>query len=540
MALFDSGPPADRASPLAPRRTTGRVGAAVGATAVLALVAACTSSPASTRSEPQPSPAGLAAFYKQKLSFGSCAGYGTTSGEKKLYIEHFECARLKVPLDYQDPQGKTTQVAVLRLPAQGEPGQRIGSLVLNPGGPGGSGMTQATSFIAAHAKSPLLQRFDVVGFDPRGVGSSTPAISCFTDAERDRGEDQTTLLASSGQWSADDTRRLAERCAKGSGGKEMLAAVGTRNAARDMDVLRSALGDEKLTYAGQSYGTRLGAVYAEMFGKNVRAMVLDGVINPSLDNPQRRLTQQVGFQQNFDKLAASCATSKDCPLGTDPAQATAVFQKLVQPLIDKPVPAGKGRTLNFNQATGGVTVGLYYPEVWPVLINGLAPLKQGDGTQILKVGDLFGGRDASGVWTNFLEANLAINCNDEVRRIPEQEARLRADIVRTSPYVATGRKVDGVTRDACESWPGEPSLGIPYAQDVKGLPDTLIISITGDPSTPYAAGKVLADEIGGTVLTVEGARHTVAQEGINPCVNAAFATYLIDLKVPAGDQHCRL
>ncbi|MFI2713957.1 alpha/beta hydrolase [Micromonospora sp. NPDC018662] len=540
MALFDSGPPVDRSASPAPRRRTARVGAATGATAVLALVAACTGTPTSAESEPRPSAAGLEVYYGQKLSFGSCAGYGTTPGEKKQYVEPFECARLTVPLDYQDPKGRTIQVAVLRLPAQGDPGQRIGSLVLNPGGPGGSGLTQATTFSVAHAKSPLRQRFDVVGFDPRGVGSSTPAISCFTDAERDRGEDQTTLLASSGQWSADDTRQLAERCAKGSGGKEILSAVGTRNVARDMDVLRSALGDEKLTFAGQSYGTRLGAVYAEMFGANVRAMVLDGVTDPTLENPQRRLTQQAGFQQNFEKLAASCATSKDCPLGADPARATDVFQKLVRPLIDKPVPAGKGRTLNFNQATGGVTAGLYYPEVWPALIKGLAQLKQGDGSQILKVGDVFGGRDASGGWTNFLEANLAVNCNDEVRRTPEEEARLRADIARTSPYVATGRNVDGVSRDACESWPGEPSLGIPYAQDVKGLPTTLVISVTGDPATPYAAGKVLADEIGGTVLTVEGARHTVAQEGINPCVNAAFAAYLIDLKVPTTDQRCRL
>ncbi|QLQ40409.1 alpha/beta hydrolase [Micromonospora robiginosa] len=504
------------------------------------LSAACTGAPTSAESEPRPSAGGLEAYYGQKLSFGSCADYGTTPGEKKQYVAPFECARLTVPLDYQDPKGRTIQVAVLRLPAQGDPGQRIGSLVLNPGGPGGSGMAQTPAFSVAHAKSPLLQRFDVVGFDPRGVGSSTPAIRCFTDAERDRGEDQTTLLASAGQWTGEDTRRLAERCAKGSGGTEMLAAVGTRNVARDMDVLRAALGDDKLTFAGQSYGTRLGAVYAEMFGKNVRAMVLDGVIDPTLQNPQRRLTQQAGFQQNFDKLAAACAAGKDCPLGADPTRATEVFQKLVQPLIDKPVPAGDGRTLNFNQAIGGVTAGLYYPEAWPALIKGLARLKQGDGSQIVKVGEVFGGRDPSGVWTNFLEANLAVNCNDEVRRTPEQEARLRADIIRISPYVATGREVDGVTRDACESWPGKPSLGIPYAQDVKGLPASLIISVTGDPATPYAAGRVLADEIGGTVLTVEGARHTVAQEGVNPCVNAAFAAYLVDLKVPAEDRRCRL
>ena len=209
-----------------------------------------------------------------KLSFGSCDGYGSTPGEKESFIEPFECARLQVPLDYAEPDGEKMNVAVIRLPAQGDPAERIGSLVLNPGGPGGSGMSKAVQFREAYKDSPLLQRFDLVGMDPRGVGSSTPAISCFTDKELDRGEAQTTLLGSSGGWTEEDTRDLARRCAEGSGGEQVLSAVGTRNVARDLDALRSALGDEKLTFAGQSYGTRLGGVYAYMFGANVRALVL--------------------------------------------------------------------------------------------------------------------------------------------------------------------------------------------------------------------------------------------------------------------------
>lgn len=487
-------------------------------------------------------PVGLERFYHQELTFGSCEGFATTSLDEQLYVDPFECARLEVPLSYDDPAGKTMQIAVLRLPAQGEPSEQIGSLVINPGGPGGSGMQVAVlSSVLGLKDSPLLQRFDWVGFDPRGVGASSPEISCFTDEESDRGENKTTLLGTSGEWSTADTRELMERCAEGSGGEQVLAAVGTRNVARDMDVLRAALGDEKLTFFGQSYGTRLGAVYAEMFPQNVRAMVLDGVLDPRQGSAERRLALHAGFQRSFGLMAEFCAESPDCPLGTDPDQATGVFQALVQPLVDDPVPAGNGRTANFFQATGGVLAGLYLSEAWPLIIDGIAQLKtEGRGDKLLTLSDNLSGRGPDGVWSNFLEANLAINCNDEERRTPEQEAELRRKIADVNPILDTGRPTEGVTRDACEFWPSEPSLGFPHAQDVKGLPDTLIISITGDPSTPYAAGASLAESLGGTLLTVKGERHTVALEGVSPCVNGIVADYLIRLELPADEARCTL
>ncbi|MBW4623085.1 MAG: alpha/beta hydrolase [Cyanosarcina radialis HA8281-LM2] len=508
------------------------------ATVMLLLLAGA---PSCTQSAQEPT-AKLERFYNQKLTFGACKGYATTAIEKLAYVDPFECARLEVPLDYEKPDGETMQAAVLRLPAKGKPSERIGSLAINPGGPGGSGMLVAALATRLGLKDgPVLQRFDMIGFDPRGVGASTPAISCFTDKENDRGENQTTLLGTSGKWTADDTRQLMEKCAKGSGGKQVLAAVGTRNAARDMDVLRAALGDEKLTFAGQSYGTRLGAVYAEMFPQNVRAMVFDSVIDPRQDSAERRLSLHTGFQRSFDLMAASCAKSPDCPLGTDPKQSTAAFQKLAQPLIDNPVPAGNGRTLNFLQGTGGVLAGLYVAEAWPRIIDGIAQLKnEGRGNKLLAITDDFNGRDPNGKWNNFIEANLAINCNDEQRRTPEQEADLRRQIFNVNPFLDTGRPVEGVTRDACEFWPSKPTLGFPYAQNVRGLPDTLIISITGDPATPYEAGVSLAKSIGGTLFTVEGERHTVALEGINPCVNRVVADYLINLKLPADRDRCVL
>ena len=487
-------------------------------------------------------PVGLERFYAQELAFGSCAGFAATALEKLLYVDPFQCGRIQVPMNYDEPDGRTMQIAVLRLPAQGGSAERIGSLVINPGGPGGSGMQVAVlAVLAGLGESPIMQRFDIIGFDPRGVGSSTPSIRCFTNEENDGGENRTTLLGTAGEWSEEDTRELMERCAAGSGGSDVVAAVGTRNAARDMDVLRAAVGDEKLTFMGQSYGTRLGAVYAELFSQNVRAMVLDGVLDPRQGSAERRLALHAGFQRSFDLMAEFCARNHDCPLGTDPERATALFQELFQPLIDNPVPAGNGRTMNFFQGTGGVLAGLYTSDAWPRVIDGIAQLRNdGRGDALLAIHDDFTGRNADGAWSNFIDANLAINCNDEERRTPRQEAALRRRIVEVNPILDTGRPVFGVTRDACEFWPVEPTLGFPYAQDIRNLPGTLIISITGDPSTPYAAGVSLANAIGGTLLTVEGERHTVALESFNPCVNDIVADYIINLELPLEGTRCAL
>ncbi len=510
----------------------------------ISMILPCADSRPATAQQPGRAavPTGLERFYSQKLAFGPCESFATTALEKILYVAPFECGRIEVPMNYERPDGETMQIAVLRLPAQGERGERIGSLVINPGGPGGSGMQVAVlALVTGLGESPILRRFDLVGFDPRGVGSSIPAIRCFTNEENDRGENKTTLLGTAGEWDEGDTRELMERCAEGSGGADVIAAVGTRNAARDMDVLRAAVGDEKLTFIGQSYGTRLGAVYAEMFSGNVRAMVFDGVLDPRQGTAERRLALHAGFQRSFDLMAEFCTQSHDCPLGSDPEQATAAFQALFQPLIDRPVPAGNGRTVNFFQATGGVVAGLYTSEAWPRVIEGIAQLKnEGRGDGLLSINDDFTGRNPDGAWSNFIDANFAINCNDEERRTPEQESELRRRIFEVNPFLDTGRPASGVTRDACEFWPVAPTLNFPYAQDVRGLPETLIISITGDPSTPYAAGISLASSIGGRLLTVEGERHTIALEGLNQCVNDIVADYVINLELPDEETTCIL
>ncbi|MEV0616525.1 alpha/beta hydrolase [Nonomuraea sp. NPDC050404] len=488
-------------------------------------------------SAPDKPPAELQRFYDQKLAFGPCAEYAITATEKKAFVgDSFQCARLKVPLDYDAPEGETAQLAVLRMPARGK---KIGSLVTNPGGPGGAGLLSAVAMSLTLKKSPTTERFDLIGFDPRGVGASTPAIKCFTDAEQDRADNQTTLIGSAGQWTERDTRQLVDKCADASGGKDSLAAVGTRDVARDLDVLRAALGDDKLTYAGQSYGTRLGAVYAEMFPANVRAMVFDGAVDPKLGTVERRKTQYAGFQRAFEKMAAACAADPGCPLGKDPAKATKVFQDLMRPLIDKPVPAGKGRELTYNQGTAGVISGLYVSAQWPAIIKGIAEVKQGRGETLLALAEGFAGRDETGKWNNFGPANYAINCMDEQRRTPEREADLRAQLNKAAPFLDPGQGVKG-TRDGCEHWPAKPTMDYPYADQIKGLPKTLTVSITGDPSTPYDGGVSLAKSLGGSLLTVDGEQHTVVQGGTSPCVNDIVADYLVNLKTPADGARCKL
>ncbi|MEE2060681.1 alpha/beta fold hydrolase [Rhodococcus artemisiae] len=514
---------------------------------VLALVAAtlltlgaCSSGPTTSHAlQPEPeSSVELQRFYDQDLVFGACEDYATTAADQAVFTSdpEFRCARLEVPLDYDEPSAETAQIALLEAPARGEP---LGSLVLNPGGPGGAGMSMAAVGATTLAESPLTANFDLIGFDPRGVGASTPAIDCFTDAETDAGEAATTVLTGSGSWTEDDTRALVDQCSQRSGGDEVLAGVGTRDAARDMDILRAALGDDKLSYLGRSYGTRLGAVYAEMFPTNVRALVLDGAADPHLGTAERRITQFTAFQDSFDAMAAECAKDPECPLGTDPSKAVEVFHSITRPLIENPIITTDGRRMDFDAAYGAVIAGLYDSRVWPAITKGIGELRSGAPETLLRITDAFGGRGEDGVYPNFPEANFAINCMDEQRSTPEQEVELKRRIQEAAPFTDAGRGPDGA-RDPCESWPAEPTLSYPYATDINGLPDTLTISITGDPATPYEAGVSLADTLGGSLLTVDGDQHTIAFDGTSDCVDAIVADYLIDLASPPEHSRCGL
>jgi len=516
--------------------------------AALTAAAAC-SAPTSAATAPPPQatspsappsvdaiPPGLARFYAQTLSWGPCAPFAGPDDQAAFAEKRYDCTRLEVPLDYANPDGRTAQLGVLRLKAKGD---RIGSLVVNPGGPGASGMSAVPALFGsgAGADGPLTGRFDVVGLDPRGVGASTPTIDCLTDAEWEveRGDLDVDPSPAGVAQTEEENRQYAQRCTDRVGA-DVLANVGTRDAARDLDVLRAALGDEKLTYLGYSYGTRLGSTYAEDFPQNVRALVLDGALDPSQSTVDRSVAQAAGFQQAFDAFAADCAKQRNCPLGTDPAAATAAFQAITRPLVDRPLAVGD-RKLTYPDAITGVTQALYVSSAWPALAQGISALAKGDGTILLLLADLYLDRHANGTYGNAIEAFDVISCVDEQRTTdPVAIADGARRELEAAPYRDAGRGVVAA-RDKCAFWPVPPT-STPHTPDVAGLPPTVVVSTTGDPATPYAAGVDLAKALGGTLLRVEGEQHGAVLSG-SSCVDEAVSAYLVDLTVPATGTDCR-
>ena len=489
-------------------------------------------------------PPGLAAFYRQPLTWQECSGYAADTQDKALYSsDSFRCTRLKVPLDYAKPGGPSITLGVLRKPATGP--NRIGSLLLNPGGPGGSGMSFAAQLGAAGVADAVNARFDLVGFDPRGVGASQPAVSCSTDAERDaarqvvdRSNTPAQVAAANGRYQARAQECAARTgAAQGIDGKTFLANVGTRDVARDMDVLRAALGDQKLTYVGISYGTRLGYTYAEQFPTKVRAMVLDGVVAPDLDPALDNINQAASFQKAFTTYAAYCASHQPCVLGTDPATATAVFQKLTRPLLDKLLPLPDGRKMSFGDATTGTVLALYSDSLWPQLSAALLNFSKGDGQALMALADQYEERDSTGHYNNILSVLDAVGCVDGPRITdPALSTKFNADYAAAAPFLATGDPA-GPILSICAAWPVPPTL-TPHELSIPGLPKLLVVSTKGDPATPYASGVSLAEQLKASLLSVEGTRHGAYLTAGISCVDKIGDAYLIAGTAPPAGTDC--
>ena len=502
--------------------------ALAAATAAAVLLTGCVSwfmpSRPSTTSTPtgEDVPAELVPFYHQVLTWTGC-GAG------------MQCTTVTAPLDWSDPGGDTIELALIRQPATG--GKARGSLLINPGGPGGSGVSYVRDSIDYAASETLQREFDVVGFDPRGVGASTPVTCTATDAELDefiygiipgeRGSDAWIAAAE------DDFRAFGEGCLEHTG--PLLAHVDTISAARDLDLLRAVLGDEQLSYLGYSYGTYLGARYAELFPERAGRLVLDGAIDPSVSESEVNLTQARGFESALDAYLEDCLGRSDCPFdGTLQAARTRIAQ-LLRDLEAKPLVGDDGRRLGAGTMFNAIILPLYNRGNWTYLDELLVETMDGGTDTAFFLADIYNDRDASGAYSNNgTEAFLAINCLDypsdgDPATMRAQAAQLAREAPVFGPWMAFGGT-------QCPQWPF-PSTNERGPITAPGSPDILVVGTTNDPATPYLWAQALASQLErGHLVTYRGEGHTAY--GTSECVTDVVDDFFLDGVVPAADPMC--
>lgn len=463
----------------------------------------------------------LAPYYRQVLHWTGCGG-------------GMQCTTATAPLDWSDPAGDTIELALIRQHALS--GQPRGSLLVNPGGPGGSGVDFVRDSIDTATSETLQREFDIVGFDPRGVGRSTPVVCTADDAQLDdylfaavpgpRGTDA---------WIAERQRidaSFAEGCLTHTG--PLLAHVDTGSAARDLDLLRAVLGDSTLTYLGYSYGTYLGARYAEMFPDKAGRLVLDGAIDPSTSGFEVTLTQARGFESALTAYLDDCVARDTCPFQGRADAARDRIATLLHELDAHPLSDGEGRVLTADVMFTAIILPLYNEATWNYLDDLFAEVLSGDTATAFFLADVYHDRNPDGSYrTNSSEAFLAINCLDypqdgDVATMRAEAAELETVAPVFGPWMSYGT--------LCTQWP-IASVAERAPITAPGSPDILVIGTTNDPATPYVWAQALAAQLeNGHLVTRQGEGHTAYGE--STCVTEVADAFLIDGRVPAADPMC--
>jgi len=442
-----------------------------------------------------------------------------------------QTGHLEVPLDYSDPSKGTVDLFVARHVAKAS--KRIGSLLVNPGGPGFGGSDFAIQAEKVYSKA-LLDRFDIIGWDPRGTGLTTPAIDCTEDYDHFFGTQDITP--------DDDAERaagvalaqeFADDCIAADG--DVLPYIGTNNTARDMNAIRAALGEAKISYFGFSYGSELGATWATMFPDTVRAAVLDGAVDPTAGYVEAGLQQMEGFEGALTTFLDRCSADDECAFHNG-GQADTAFDALMSSLDANPLPSADGRPpVNLTIAIAGVNQAMYTSALWPQLEKALADAQDGDGAGLLALYDMYFDRSPDGTHGNGLEAFQAIYCMDHAERltVAEEDARV-PEFLAVAPRVAPAT----VGSYSCTFFP--PSTDPRIAITGAGAGPILVMGTTGDSATPLAGTKRMADTLqDGRLVIVTGDQHTGYD--VNNCSRSAVDEYLIDPvgHAPADGTECR-
>lgn len=480
----------------------------------------------------------LAPFYGQEITWVGCENIAPPEG---VTGQDHECATLEVPLDYDAPAEGSLLLSLTRLPASGD--ERLGSLVLNPGGPGGSAVDYALG-AGAVVSEPVREAYDIVGFDNRGVFRSA-GVDCVSDATYD----EFTAADTSPDDPADlaELQRLSSLIAQGCGQDRVAPFVDTVSVVRDMDVLRAALGEEDLNFLGKSYGTVMGALYAELFTDRVGRFVLDGAVDlterPATD-PTLAVEQAEGFEVALESFVADCLTQPDCPLTGSVADGVAQVAGLLASLETAPLPTGdEERPLTQGLGTSALIGPLYSYDLWPALRAGLDAALAGDGEVLLFIVDrIFVERREDGTYRgNAGEAIYAVNCLDGGSD-PEGEAALTlADLAATDELLQEASPTFG----AQLVYGGLPCLDWPYAPvawpsvDGEGAPPVLVIGTSRDPATPLVWAERLAEQLASGVLVAYDADgHTAYGQTGSGCVDAVVDAYLLEGTVPEDGLEC--
>jgi pimeloyl-ACP methyl ester carboxylesterase len=451
---------------------------------------------------------GLTRYERQRLDWQPC-GHG------------FFCSTMLAPLDYAKPDGTAITLMVAKRPAKND--KRLGSLIINPGGPGGSGVGYVGYFDAAG-----LEDYDIIGWDPRGVGRSTP-VSCWGQADLDRyfAMDSSPDDAAELQARIDEQTDFGKSCLNGSG--TLLEHISTMDTVRDLDLLRGLVGDAKLNYFGASYGTRIGALYAETYPQRVGRMILDGAVDV---NNTSKITQVDGFERALHHFASWCA-EENCRMGSQQDDVILVIKDFLDGLDQQPLKAGD-RMLSQQQGVEAVFYSMYGGTAsWPMLREALEKaIYDKDGSKMLQLADASDRRNRDGSYGQLNYAFPAIRCLDSPDNSVRAAERRLAQESRSAPILGPLNGPDLV----CALWPIK-SAPKPPRVDVTGAPPIIVIGTTGDPATPYEYAQSMAQELGsGVLVTLDGEGHLAY--GQSACVRKLVVAYLVDNEVPRDGTRC--